>query len=230
MISRLLLVGMVGVLGISLPDGASLGRGLTPPRTDATPCACRRETVTFEPVAVDGDSTNRIADELNRQSEGLDLPMVPASRVATVARPVVIGPVDIVEKIFVENRVWGEATTEVVASSLPPTRKPRPSFEPIAVAEGAPSVADELNRASEGIDLDPAALMARTPRRPSFEPIAVVDGASSVADELNRASEGLAVARDAEPTIGTALRLTHDAALAWINVLTKTMSGESASR
>ena len=213
MIYRLLLVGMVGVLGISLPDGADLGMNLTWARTGATACACRRETVTFEPIAVDDDSINRIADELNRQSEGLDLPVVPTVRVAAIARPVAVEPVDVVDKIFADNQVWGE-----------------PADEP-AAADVVDTLFDENRVWSEPADEAIASDVTPAPKpQPSFEPIAVVEGESSVADELNDASEGLAVAGEQEPTIGTALRLTHDAALAWMNVLTRTMATSDTTR
>jgi hypothetical protein len=223
MISRLLLVGLVSVLGISLPEGANLGHGLTWARTDASECVRPRATIAFEPIAVDDDSTNRVADELNRQSEGMDLPMVSTAQVVAIARPVVAETVDVVDELFAENRVWGEPTADPAASGTPTAPEPRPAFEPIATAEGASSVADELNRTSEGLDLDPAAVAARTPRRPSFEPIEVVD-ATSVVDELNRAPEDATATPDAEPTLGSALRLTRDAALAWMNVLTGTIT------
>jgi hypothetical protein len=71
---------------------------------------------------------------------------------------------------------------------------------------------------------------ARTPRRPSFEPIEVVDVAPSVVDKLNRASEAPTVVEDARPTLGSALRLTHDAALAWMNVLTGTITTPDGAR
>jgi hypothetical protein len=230
MISRLLLVGMVGVLGISLPDGANLGHGLTWARSDAMDCVRPRATVLFEPIAVDDDSINRVADELNRQSEGMDLPMVSTAQVVAIARPVAVETVDVVDELFAENRVWGEAAAVPVASITPTAPAPRPVFEPIATTEGATSIADELNRTSEGLDLDPAAVAARTPRRPSFEPIEVVDVASSVVDELNRASEDQTVVEDAQPTLGAALGLTRDAAMAWMNVLTRATANPDDTR
>jgi hypothetical protein len=80
----------------------------------------------------------------------------------------------------------------------------------------------KLNQsASEGRNSPPA-----WEPRPGFEPIAVADGSSGVADELNRASEGASLGRDATPSLGTTLRLTHDAALAWLNVLTRTTTSD----
>ncbi len=228
MISRLLLVGMVGVLGISLPEGAEWGLVLSWARTGTTACACGRGSVTFEPIAVDEDAVNRFADELNRHSEGLDLPAVAIAKVAPIRRPVPTGTDRAVESLFAENRVWGDPAAADVASSLP-ARGSRPKFEPIAV-DDAMTVADALNRASEGLDIDPAVVAARAPRRPRFEPIAVAEAAPSLADELNRASEGLSIGREPEPSVGTALRLTHEAALAWMNVLTKTVTTPTASR
>jgi hypothetical protein len=132
MISRLLLVGMVGVLGISLPEGANLGHGLTWARTDATACVRPRATVAFEPIAVDDDSINRVADELNRQSEGMDLPMVSTAQVVAIARPVAVETLDVVDELFAENRVWGEPAADPVATITPTAPAPRPVFEPIA--------------------------------------------------------------------------------------------------
>ncbi len=169
---------------------------------------------------------NRIADELNRASEIVDIPVAPIARVATAAPRVANASEQAVDRLFAENRVWSEpAASRDVAI----VAEPRPDFEPIATVADASGIGDELNRASEGIDLDPGAVATRTPRRPRFEPIEVMGDALSLADELNRASEGLTTTRDAEPTIRTALKLTHEAALAWLNVLTKTMSAEDAA-
>jgi hypothetical protein len=224
MISRLLLVGMVGALGLSLPDGAEWGMVLTWARTGTTARACRRDTAAFEPIAVDANPIDRIADELNRRSEGLDLAAAPMVKVATIPRRMANEVDRAVERLFAENGVWSEAAAADNVSRLSPAGESRPGFEPITVADGATSIADALNRASEGIDVEPAAATVRVLRRPSFEPIAVTEAASGVADELNRASEGLPSAQDAEPNVGTAIRLTHEAALAWLNVLTKTVT------
>jgi hypothetical protein len=230
MISRLLLVGMVGVLGISLPEGADLGRNVTWARSGAVACACSREKVAFEPIAVDDDSINRIADELNRQSDGMDLPMVPTPRVAAIARPVAVEPVDVVDTIFAENQVWGAPADQPAASDVVDTLFvenrvwSRPAAEPIA-SNAVDRLFDENRVWSEPADEAIASVVAPAPTPgPSFEPIAVVEGDSSVADELNRDSEGLDVAREPEPTLGSALRLTRDAAMAWLNVLTSTMT------
>ena len=257
MISRLLLVGMVGVLGISLPDGADQGKSLPPAREVATACACPRETVTFEPIAVD-DSTNRIADELNRQSEGVDLPMVAPVRVAAIARPVVVKPIDAVERLFAEDQVWAGPADEAKASDAVDALFAEnriwagPAGEPIAsqevdtlfadsrvwaeVEDGAPApdAADRLfaeNRVWAEVEDEAVASNVSpapsTEQRPSFEPIEVADGSSSVVDELYRCSEGLDVAADADaepPTIVSAVRLTRDAAMAWLNVLTRTVT------
>ncbi len=117
-----------------------------------------------------------------------------------------------------------------MASSLPPAREKGPSFELIAVVETGTDLADTLNRAAEGIEMAPIEAAAPTPHRPSYEPIVVAADASSLADELNRESEGCSVEPDTEPGIGDALRLTRSAALAWMNVLTKTMPTSTASR
>ena len=235
MISRLLLVGMVGVLGISLPEGADLGRNVTWARSGAPACACPREKVTFEPIAVDDDPINRIADELNRQSDGMDLPMVPTPRVATIARPVAVEPVDVVDKLFAENQVWAAPADEPVASDVVDTlfAENQVWCQPADVAIASDAIASDAvdrlfaeNRVwSEPADEAIASDVTPAPApQPIFKPIEVVEGNSSVADELNRATEGLAVASEPEPTLGSALRLTRDAAMAWLNVLTNTMT------
>ena len=87
------------------------------------------------------------------------------------------------------------------------------------MTETGPDLADALNRASEGIDLahEPAHL------RPTFEPIALEAGTSVLVDELDSASDGQTVASEENLGIANAIRLTRNAALAWVNVLTKTM-------
>jgi hypothetical protein len=261
MISRLLLVGMVGVLGLSLPDGAEWGTGLTWARTGTTASTGRREAVVaFEPIAVDADPISRIADDLNRRSEGLDPTSAPIVAVATRPRrefaPVPSGDsVDLklvaefcriqeesrvtdvprsiprpaadeaVDRLFAENQVWGDPMAVETASNIPPAREKGPSFEPIAVAEIVTDLADALNRAAEGIDITPTKAAV-----PAFEPIAVADDVSSLADDLNRASEGRSAEPEADRGIGDAIRLTRNAAMAWMNVLTKTMPTATASR
>jgi hypothetical protein len=253
MISRLLLVGMVGVLGISLPDGADLGMKLTWARTGATACACRRETVTFEPIAVGDDAPDRIADELNRQSEGIDLPMVTMVRVAAAERPGRVATDDVVARMFAENQVWAEQsaaeaavpkghpaakmTEDVVAKLFAENQVWAEPMVEAGRAKAQPTKAtdDVVARmfAENQVWAEPAVAAIASPApkaRPSFEPIAVVEAESNIADELNHASEGLNLAREPEPTVGTALRLTRDAALAWMNVLAKTTATESHSR
>jgi hypothetical protein len=265
MISRLLLVGMVGVLGISLPDGAEWGMGRTWARTGAPPSSCRRAAVAVEPIAVDDHSTDRIADAPNRRPEAPDLSVTTTPVVATTHQPVATESTEAVDKLFADNQVWGEPanaeavdklfadnqvwgepadavetvladnqvwaepTDEPIATSVPPAWEARPRFEPIVV-DDAPSIADVLNRTSDGIDLDPSSVAVRTPDRPSFEPIAVANDSPSIADELNRASDGIAIAQKVEPQFQTAIRLTRDAVLAWMNVLTKTLPTSNTMR
>ena len=160
---------------------------------------------------MDDDSINRIADELNRQSDGMDLPMVPTPRVAAIARPVAVEPVDVVDKLFAENQVWAAPADEPVASDVVDTLfvENRVWSEPAdeAVASDAVDRLFAENRVwSEPADEVIASDVTPAPApQPSFEPIEVVEGDSSVADELNRESEGLALAgeRGTDPRVGT---------------------------
>jgi hypothetical protein len=228
MIARLFLIGIVGALGVSLPDGTEWGGGLARARPQPTACVAPCRALAFEPIAVDESAGNGLADELNRQAEGLDLPAATITRVATIRPPAATQPVEAVDRLFADNQVWAEPVA--TAMSAPPAPQSRPRFEPIAVAESASSLADELNRASEGIDIQVATAPTPAPRQPSFEPIAVAEDASSLADELNRMAEGLPAVGDPEPSVNTAIRLTRDAALAWMNVLTKTVPAPAAAR
>ena len=167
-----------------------------------------RAAVAFEPIAVDGDSINRIADELNRHSDGMDLPVDPTPRLAAMARPGAAVPVDAVDSCSPRTGSWpagGRPVVDVVIRCLPRTRSGASS------ADRRRRRRDRRRRSG-----------SRSPRRigskrhggrgdPSdVEPApAPTDlradrsgrGNSSVADELNRAAEGLAVASEAEPTM-----------------------------
>ncbi len=285
MISRLLLVGMVGVLGLSLPDGAEWGTGLTWARTATSAGAGRREAVVaIEPIAVAKDPINRIAEELNRPSEDLNPTSVPVVTVATrprhefapvpsgdsielklvaefcriaeesearatdaprsIPRPVATEANEAIDRLFAENQVWGDPITVEKVSSIPPTQEKGASLDLIAVAETVTDLADRLNRVAETVtdladrlnraaeEIDMTSIEAADPTIdcPCFEPIAVVDDESSPADKLNCASEGLSVEPEADRGIGDAIRLTHNAALAWMNVLTKTIPSATTSR
>jgi hypothetical protein len=228
MIARLILVGMVGVLGVSLPDEAGWATRSSSARTDEVASVGPRSAAPFEPIAVEDNPMNRIADELNRASEVPDIPVTPIATVATIRPPVATASDQELDRLFAENRVWSEPPVAPVVAPVP---EHRPRFEPIAVVVDASSVADELNRAAERIDIDPTTATIPTPRGSAFEPIAVADGASSIADELNRQAEGFSSPEVAEsPSIETALGLTRDAVLAWANVLTNTMAAPSRSR
>ena len=251
MIARLFLIGMVGSLGISMPEGFDWGMVFSSPRSVTTTFTGRRESVAFEPIAVVEDPNNRIADDLNGHSKGLELPVAPIPEVATRPRnafdpapagdsieaklmvefcriveaaksampkrhdapdpqTVSTGSEQAIDELFAENRVWSIPAIE---------GEPRPSLEPIAVKETGTDLADALNRAWEGIDLahEPAHLS------PTFEPIAQEAGTSDLVDELDSASDGQTVASEEDLGIINAIRLTRNAALAWVNVLTKTM-------
>jgi hypothetical protein len=285
MISRLLLVGIVGVLGLSLPDGAEWGTGLTWARTATSAGAGRREAVVaIEPIAVDKDPINRIAEELKRRIEGLDLTSAPIVTIPTrprhefapvpsgdsielklvaefcriaeesearatdaprsIPQPVATEANEAVDRLFAENQVWVDPITVAKVSSGPAAPEKGPSFDLIAAVETVTDLADSLNRAAETVtdladslnraaeEIAMTSIEAADPSIdcPCFEPIAVADDESSPAVELDRASEGRSVEPEADPGIGDAVRLTRNAALAWMNVLTKTIPTESASR
>jgi hypothetical protein len=225
MIARLILVGMVGVLGVSLPDEAGSGARSSGTRTEAVPPVGPRAAMPFEPIVVDDNPMDRIADELNRASEVPDISVTP---VAAIQPAVTTASDQEVDRLFAENRVWSEPAAAPDVATIPDHR---PSFEPIEAVADASGIADLLNRASEVVDIDPTTATIPTSGRPGFEPIAVVDGASSVADELNRRSEGLVTLEAGERrSVGDALSLTRKAALAWMNVLTKTMTAPARLR
>jgi hypothetical protein len=266
MISRLILVGVVGVLGVSLPDGSESRMLLTRARTGATACAGHRAAVAFEPNPVDDHPVNRIAAELNRRSECVDIPAAPVVKVAAISPPAATESDKAVERLFAENDVWGEPATEAVTESDKAVDKlfaendvwSEPATEAVTESDkavdklfaendvwGEPA-AEAVTPSHKDVDglfaendvwsepihetiapsVPPAAV-----RRPEFEPIAVVDGASSLDDDLNRQSEDRSTPEDVEPpTIETALSLTRDAALAWMNVLTKTVNAPGHSR
>lgn len=218
MISRLLLIGVVGALGLSFPDGPEWGSGSARAQAEATARVNCRHAIAFEPIVVGEDSSDSLADELNRRNDGLDIPNVPVARVVSSPRaafaPTPSGDtVDLklmaalcrfveqaesrgpagdpeVDALFAENRVWAEPAVHQDPASLSPGHEPRPSFEPIDVASDA----------------------------------------SSLADELNRASDGQSPATDTDRGVGNAIRLTRNAALAWINVLTNTTTDSALSR
>jgi hypothetical protein len=185
----------------------------------------RRPRREFAPVP-SGDSVDlKLAAEFSRIEEEARGTIAPES----ISSPVAIEANDAVDQLFAENRVWGDPMTVEMASNNTPAPELRPTIEPIAVAETCTDLADALNREAEGFDMISTEADVPTLCSPTFEPIAVADDASSLADELNRESEGCSVEPDAEPGIGDALRLTRNAALAWMNVLTKTMPTSTAS-
>lgn len=218
MISRLFLIGVVGALGLSFPDGPEWGSGSARAQAEATARFGCRHAVAFEPIAVDADSRDSLADELNRRNDGLDAPAPPIVSVVSSPRaafaPTPSGDtVDLklmaelcglieeaesrgpagdpeVDALFAENRVWAEPAVHQDPASPSPAHEPCPSFEPIDVASDT----------------------------------------SSLADDLNRASDGQSLATDTDRGIGNAIRLTRNAALAWINVLTNTTTDSAPSR
>ncbi len=286
MISRLLLVGFVGVLGFSLPDGVDWGIVSSQARSEVIRSSGpgKAKPTAFEPIPVEDGSINRLADELNRRSEGLNLTLamvVPAVRhckkrtadekaverlfadnrvfaapgdevvpaVAAVAamadhRKMTTGDERAVERLFADNRVFagpgeGDEVERLFAENRvfagpatedqPTAPELRLAIDPIAPVETISSLADELNRGSEGLNIDPASIVVASRRR-RFEPIPVAEPASKLVDDLNRACEGVTAAREEPANVSTALRLTRDAALAWMNVLARDIPTTKATR
>lgn len=163
MIARLFLIGVVSALGVSLPGSPEWGSGSARAQAEATAHICCRHAVAFEPIVVVEDTSDSIADGLNRRNDGLDIPDVPIVSVVSSPREEYAPPpsgdsVDLklvaelcrfveeveshgpagdpeVDALFAENRVWAEPAVEPV-TSLSPARELRPSVEPIDVAAG----------------------------------------------------------------------------------------------
>jgi hypothetical protein len=149
----------------------------------------------FDPIDPPADLANRIADELNRLSEGMEI-RAGATRTAGVRAPL---------------------------------------FEPIDLAPRLESgIADELNRASEGLEIvSPGAGEPenREPIRlvgPERSPLPSSNASSApqspTQPDLARGSASSCQPRTdhstVDVTLGQAIRLTRDATLAWMNVLT----------
>ena len=161
MISRLFLIGVVGALGVSLPDGPQWGSGSARAQAEATAHVCCRHAVAFEPIVVVEDTSDSIADELNRRNDGLDIPDTPIVSVVSSPREKYApapsgdsvqwklmaelcrfvedaeshGPAGDpeVDALFAENRVWAEPAVEPVAALFAENRVwAEPAVEPVA--------------------------------------------------------------------------------------------------
>jgi hypothetical protein len=282
MIWRLILVGVVGVLGIPLSGGADWKIDLTCARTGPTA----------------GDHpTQRFADERNPcSSKGADLPSAPTLPAATIPRDVAMESSKAIDDLFAENQVWSAPAAQVENASdaaaerlfaengvwaealaeaaTEPAKAVEPLFadnddwcepqtqvvieseravdplfaendvrsEPAAEAVIESDKAVEVLFAKNDVWREPAVetVAANSPPveepPPTFEPTEMDDVTcclvddGNVADEMNGDSQSPSIAQNAEPDIKTALGLTRDAALAWMNVLTKTMTAPSDSR
>jgi hypothetical protein len=166
---------------------------------------------------------------------------------------------DPVVDIFDENPEGYEPTEEGLASDVrqQPIPTAEPSFELIEPCdELTDDLAWELNRLADGTTVAPEARTIQPPRQPTFEPIILAEDLDSgTAYELNRASEGLRIvppeagraasqresARSArgetrpvletdDTTLRRAVRMTRDAARAWMDVLTGPTSDQMAFR
>jgi hypothetical protein len=164
-----------------------------------------------------------------------------------------------VDDIFDENPAGYEPAEEGLASDVrqqPITMAVKPTFELIEPSdEVTDQIARELNRLTDGITITPEVRATHPARRPSFEPIVLAENLDSgVAYELNRASEGFGIVlpktgrasqresartthSESQPVPDTgdgnlrrAVRMTRDAARAWMDVLTGPPSDQMAFR
>jgi hypothetical protein len=206
----------------------------------ATTTAVADSPTDFLAVSPSDSIELKLAVELCRIAEG-------SARDETLSAPAIPQPRDTdagpaIDEIFAD-------VSQVFAPPEPglATIAARPTFEPIPTpVDLETDIAAELNRFAEGIEIHPEGAPARLVRIGTFEPIKVpADLEPGIAYELNRASEGLeivapevrtlgaarprisgsepAVHLEGNPgdaSIGKALGLTRDAALAWMNVLT----------
>ena len=164
-----------------------------------------------------------------------------------------------VDDIFDENPAGYEPAEEGLASDVrqqPITKAAEPSFELIEPSdEVTDQIATELNRLLDGMTVTPEVRATHPARRPRFEPIVLAENLDSgTAYELNRASEGLGIVppkagpagqresarttrAESQPVpdpgdenLRRAVRMTRDAARAWMDVLTGPASDRMAFR
>ena len=188
----------------------------------------------------------KLVVELCRIAEASTHSETPSS--PSIPQPCETDSVPAIDEIFADvSQVFAPPEPGLTASIQPepPPTAARPEFEPIRpLVDLEPDTAAELNRFAEGIEIHAEDTAPGPVRIGTFEPIQVpADLESGIAYELNRASEGLEIVPpevralgDARPPIpgsepadhsegnhaslGKALSLTRDAALAWMNVLT----------
>jgi hypothetical protein len=157
------------------------------------------------------------------------------------------GTVDAIAGIFEQDmRVFGPSA-EGLASNIPAAPSQgvdRPECDSIeSLADCKSGIAEERNRPAEDIEFRPEDAGIRPARIRTFEPIEVpADLESGIAYELNRASEGLGnVPRNERADrseaggndgrgVGKAVRLTREAAFAWMSLLTGPTPVEITSR
>jgi hypothetical protein len=164
-----------------------------------------------------------------------------------------------VDDIFEENPAGYEPAEEGLASDVRPqpiTTSANPSFELIEPSdELTDQIAGELNRLSDGMTITPEVRATHPAPQPRFAPIVLAEDLDSgTAYELNRASEGLGIVppkagpaghRESakttraasrpvpdtgEENLPRAVRMTRDAARAWMDVLTGPTSDRMAFR
>jgi hypothetical protein len=155
--------------------------------------------------------------------------------------------VDAIDEIFEKNIEAVGPPAEGLASTIQADPLPDADrFEPELIeplADCKLGIAEGSNRPAEDIEFRPEDAGIRPARIRTFEPIEVpADLESGIADELNRASEGLGnVPRNERADrseaggndgrgIGKAVRLTREAAFAWMSLLTGPTPVEMTSR
>jgi hypothetical protein len=231
----MILVGLVAVLGVSLPSRSESGGWLSsahnwviaqlaewdtytpgedrcvvleapePLPRGATRAAGRTNIpspVTFRPIPIADDRDNRLADELNRLSEGLDGPATNAAIAESPADFVAVSSSDPIElKLALELCRIVEASAHDETVSSPAVSQPRqaeadPTIDEI-FADGLNVFATPVQGPAVPVGPEPTSPAART----TFELIRpLVDFESDTAAALNRFAEGIEiVAEDAPP-------------------------------
>jgi hypothetical protein len=196
--------------------------------------------------ALSGDSIEmRLAVAFCRFAERWEGDGTAAPRTAYQAPDV--GAVDAIDEVFEKNieafgpPAEGLAST-VQAAPLPDADRVEPELIE-SLADCKSGIAEERNRPAEDIEFRPEDAGIRPARIRTFEPIEVpADLESGIAYELNRASEGLGnvprneradrseAGGDDGRGIGKAVRLTREAAFAWMSLLTGPAPVEMTSR
>jgi hypothetical protein len=235
MISRMVLVGLVAVLGVSLPSRSEPGGWLTSAHdwvvaqlvewdtyTPGEECcvtvtelpdlspwgatltqgrANTTASVTFEPIPAADDRDNRIADELNRFGEGLD---IPATTTVTAESPtdfMAVPSSDSIElKLAVELCRIAKAAEHHEKALSPAIPQADETGADPAIDELFASGSDVFARAEDDLVTTGRPQPASIVTVPTFERIRpLVDFESDVAAELNRLADGIEIVLQETP-------------------------------